>query len=55
MFPELIYPIAIWDATENPEKIVSMDKEAFKALVGYLGKVQEKLYTEYKIAKGQEE
>lgn len=55
MFPELIYPIAIWDATENPECIAKMDETEFMKLVAYLAAVQEKLYTEYKMAKGQEE
>ena len=53
-FPDLIYPSPIWESTNNPDKIVKMNEIEFMALVKFLGEVQEKYYTEYKIKKGQE-
>ena len=49
-FAEL-FPLTIWDATEEPENAVKMSLEDLKALTIFLGQLQEQYFNEYKIAK----
>ena len=49
-FAEL-FPLTIWDATEEPENVVKMSLEDLKALTIFLGQLQEQYFNEYKIAK----
>ena len=51
-FAEL-FPLTIWDATEEPENAVKMSLEDLKALTIFLGQLQEQYFNEYKIAKKQ--
>ena len=52
MFPELIYPIAIWDATENPEKIVAWIKRLLRLLLVILVKFKKNYIPSIKLPKG---
>lgn len=54
LFPDLMYPMPIWDATNDPEKVVKMSKEEFIELITFLAGIQEQLYNQQKIAKGKE-
>lgn len=49
-FAEL-FPLTIWDATEEPENAEKMSLEDLKALTIFLGHLQEQYFNEYKIAK----
>lgn len=49
-FPDM-FPITIWDATEEAKNAVEMTIEELRALTTFLGKVQEKYYYAYKLAK----
>ena len=53
-FPDLMYPIPLWDVTNDPAKVARMTKEEFVSLITFLGSVQEQLYNQYKLAKGEE-
>ena len=49
-FPEL-FPISIWDATEQPENVEQMTLEDLKSLTIFLGKIQEGYFNAYKMSK----
>lgn len=49
-FPEL-FPIRIWDATEEADNAVEMTLEELRALTVYLGGIQEEYFYAYKLSK----
>lgn len=49
-FAEL-FPLTIWDATEEQENAEKMSLEELKVLTIFLGQLQEQYFNEYKIAK----
>lgn len=54
LFPDFVYPIPLYDATEDVEKLVTFTKEEFVELIGFLAAIQQQFYNEYKAEKAQE-